>query len=432
MRTWTKPVAKEAHPPKERSTLGYQLMLVFSFLYYFRPADIIPGLSPLHLARVAAVLAVLALLLGTSKGRPKKLPVEVKVIFALFAWMVLTIPFAYWRSGSLNVVFWEFSKAVIVVVTLTLAVSRTVELRRLLFVQAFGVTLMTIASVIVNHKMDGRLAGIGDGLLSNPNDLAMNIALNWPLCLVFLLRARGPMKKMFWVTGMLVMIYAVMATYSRAGFLALSLAILLCLWEFGLRGKRLYMLAVAMLCGLILIVAIPQNYGKRLETLVGKFQEGDRDNGSAEARRELLSRSLKVTVTHPIFGVGPGNFQAYTKLWRVTHNTYTELSSECGIPALLLFVLLLWRAFRNVRHARKALKSGDNAELQLYASALWAALAAYLLGAAFASTAYELFPYYLITYTVLLNRLASQPATESNVLVVKRPVRVSQRVYSPV
>jgi len=425
------PMTKTAVSPKERSNLGFRLMLVFSFLYYFRPEDIIPGLAPLHLAKVAGCLALLALLLGSKKGRPKKLPLELKLIFALFAWLILTIPFAYWRGGSFDVVFWGFSKAVIIALTLTLTVSRTFQLRRLIFVQAIGVTLMTIASVIVNHRMQGRLSGIGEGLLSNPNDLAMNIALNWPLCLAFLLSGRGLARKMFWGVGMLVMIYAVMATYSRAGFMALSLAVVLCLWEFGVRGKRFLLLAGAVLCGLVLIVAVPQNYSKRLETLAGKFQQGDMDNGSSEARKDLLVKSLKITATHPIFGIGPGNFQAYTHLWRVTHNTYTELSSECGIPALLLFLLLLSRAFRNVKYARKSLRANQNRELQLYASALWVALAAYLLGAFFASTAYELFPYYLVTYTTLLYRIASQQK-DDKVIVVKKPANVPLRVYSPV
>jgi len=416
--------------PKARSQAAYRVMLVFSFLYYFRPQDIIPGLGAVPLAKITGGIALLALLLGTSKGRPKKLAVEVKLLFAMFGWLILCIPFSSWRGGSFNVVFWEFSKAVIIALALTLTVSHMFELRRLIFVQAFGVALMTMVSVVVNHRPQGRLAGVGDALLSNPNDLAMNIALNWPLCLAYVLGTRGMLKKMFWGLSMLVMIYAVMATYSRAGFLALALAIVLCLWEFGVRGKKFYMLAGAVLCGLLLIVVVPRNYSQRLETLVGRFQQGDKDNGSAEARKELLVRSLELTATHPVFGVGPGQFGSYTKLWRVTHNTYTEFSSECGIPALLLFLVLLSRAVHNLRYVRKLPRSRESAEMHLYGSALWAGLTAYLVGAFFASTAYQLFPYYMITYTVLLYKLALQQAKA--VAVVKKEIQVPQPVYSPV
>jgi O-antigen ligase len=416
--------------PKQRSRFGYWTMVVFSFLYYFRPGDIIPGLSALHLAKVTAVLALVALLMEVNRG-PKKLPVEIKLILALFAWMVLTIPFAYWRGGSAAVVFFEFSKAVIVGLTLVLTVTRLVELRRLILMQAVGVALMTIAAVIVNNRMLGRLAGIGDALLSNPNDLAMNIALNWPLCLLFLLTSRGVWKKLFWVLSMLVMIYALMETYSRAGFMALSIAILVCLWEFGIRGRRIYLVGLAGLCLVGSLVVAPGNYLKRLETLVGKFQEGDYDRGSAEARKALLVQSLQITATHPLFGVGPGNFPVITGRWLVTHNTYTQLSSECGIPALLLFLMLLWKTFRTLRRLRRMPLSGEKEDTRLYTSALTASLAAYLLGAFFSSSAYELFPYYMVVYATLLHRLSFKGEEAKTAKSVRTVMRVRPRAYTP-
>jgi putative inorganic carbon (hco3(-)) transporter len=416
--------------PQQRSQFGYWTMVVFSFLYYLRPGDIIPGLANLHLAKITAFIAVLALLMGAS--RSKKLSLENKIIFAMFGWMVLTIPFAWWRGGSFSVVFFEFSRVLIVSLTLTLTVTRMVELRRLILMQALGVALMTIAAVILNNRMQGRLAGVGDALLSNPNDLAMNIALNWPLCLVFLLTGRGIAKKMFWAVAILVMIYALIATYSRSGFMALIVAILFCLWHFGIRGRRAYLLALAAFCLIGSVVVAPGNYLKRLETLVGKFQEGDYDRGSAEARKELLIKSLAVTATHPLFGVGPGNFQSYTRSWLVTHNTYTQLSSECGIPALILFLVLLRRAFLNLRYLRKLPPIPENEELHHYANALTASLAGYLLGAFFSSSAYELFPYYMVIYTTLLYRLGHVEQEPKTKPLVDNSVKVRQRAYSHV
>ncbi|MCX6633204.1 MAG: hypothetical protein NTW28_36880, partial [Candidatus Solibacter sp.] len=59
--------------------------------------------------------------------------------------------------------------------------------------------------------------------------------------------------------------------------------------------------------------------------------------------------SLIFTIRHPLFGVGPGMFavadDAYMKAsgfpkgtWLGTHNSYTQVSSELGIPAFLFFV----------------------------------------------------------------------------------------------
>jgi len=424
-------ISEAVQSPSERSKFAYKVMLAFSFLYYLRPSDVIPGLRTIPLAKITGAIAILALLLGGKKGGPKKLPFEVKLLFAMFCWLILTVPFSSWRGNSLQVVVWQFSKTFIIPFTLVMTVSRMRELRRLIFVQAAGVALMTMVSVLVNTRWNGRLAGIGNGLLSNPNDLAMNIALNWPICLVFLLTARGMLKKILWGMAILTMIYAVMATYSRAGFLALSMAIALCLWEFALRGRRIHIIAVATLCVLLSVFLAPQNYSKRLETLVGQDQAGDKDRGSAAARRALLIESLKVTATHPVFGVGPGNFSSFTSTWMVTHNTYTEFSAECGIPALVMFLVLLQLAFRNVRRVRKSKLYDRRSDVQMFAGALWASLVAYLIGASFASTAYSLFPYYMVTYTILLAKIAFPPVKERFGVAVK-PVQVEERIYSPV
>jgi putative inorganic carbon (HCO3(-)) transporter len=416
--------------PKQRSQFGYWTMVVFSFLYYLRPGDIIPGVASLHLAKITAFFAVLALLMGANRLRSRSIPLEIKIIFAMFVWMTLAIPFASWRGGSFGVTFFEFSRVVIISLTLILTVTRLEELRRLILVQALAVALMTIAAVIVNNRMQGRLAGIGDALMSNPNDLAMNIAINWPLCLFFLLTVRGALKKALWAFAMLVMIYALIATYSRGGFLALAVAVLFCLWDFGIRARRRYLLGIAAVCAIGMLAVAPGNYIKRLETLVGRFQEGDYDRGSAEARKEILLRSLTITATHPIFGVGPGNFPSYTGMWRVTHNTYTQLSSECGIPALLMFLLLLRRAFLNLYYLRKMPRTPDKEEIHLYASALGASFVAYLVGAFFASTAYEPFPYYIVIYTTLLYRLGIVEQEGKNKRAVETAIKVRQRVYS--
>jgi O-antigen ligase len=78
---------------------------------------------------------------------------------------------------------------------------------------------------------------------------------------------------------------------------------------------------------------------------------------STASRKQLLRHSLIFTIRHPLFGVGPGMFvvadDAYSKTiglrkgtWLGTHNSYTQVSSELGIPALLFFVAALVMALK--------------------------------------------------------------------------------------
>ena len=47
--------------------------------------------------------------------------------------------------------------------------------------------------------------------------------------------------------------------------------------------------------------------------------------------------------------------------------------------------------------------------MKLFTQALWAGLAAYLAGACFASTEYNLYPYFMVGYTCAMVRIVSQP-----------------------
>ena len=397
------------------SRLAYTALLIFSVLYYARPEDIIPGLNLIPVSKISGGIALLALIAGLAGNKIKtKFPLELKLLLVLFAHLVLTIPFAFWRGGAFATVFEKFSKEVIVALLVTLIVQNIDELRKLILVQATAVAVMTIVSVII-HPGGVRLEGVLGGIFDNPNDLAINIAINWPLCLTFFFFTRGAGKKLFWLICLLGMLYAVVATYSRSGLMAMIVSVLVCLWEFGVRGKRFPMIILAGVIGIVgvgIAISTP-NYVTRVRSLFLGNIEGSGDHGSLEARRELLKESIRLSFQHPLFGVGPGNFPAATEFWRVSHNTYTELSAEGGFPALILFVVILGLAFRNVRRLRKTEQYSRSREIQLFTSAMWASLAAYVVGAAFASTEYELFPYFMVAYTSVLYRLASLPVQEA-------------------
>jgi O-antigen ligase len=230
---------------------------------------------------------------------------------------------------------------------------------------------------------------------------------------------------------MVIMLYAVTVTYSRSGFLALLLAVLLCLWEFGIKGRRLYLLVLAGLLMLGIAAASPQNYSERLQSIFLGRIHGSQDHGSAEARRELLETSIQIMVQHPLFGVGPGNFQVVTGGWRVAHNTYSEMGAEAGIPALILFLLVLGAGFQSLRFAQKSAIYKSDKEFQILTGALLASFGAYLVGAFFSDTAYNLFPYFLISYTCGLRHIAELQSARATAPVEKLELRTQPNIQSP-
>ena len=395
--------------PQNRLVAAYVTIVVFWAFYYFRPEDIIKALYVLPLGKILGVIALIALILGTvGQGRSVKLSPEAKLVLMLYAWCVLCVPFASWRGGAFWTVFGDYGKCIVMTIMIGIVVNSVDRLRRLLFIQASATALVAAIGCVFYRGMT-RLE-IGNGLYGNANDFAIMIALNWPICMGFMLATRNPFKKVAWGLGLIFMLYAVTLTYSRSGFIATTVAVIASFWEFGIRGKRRHVvIGAAVLAVLLLPVLIPSHYGTRLEGIFNPNID-PLDKGSAAARRELLIMSLKLTATHPIFGVGPGNFESVTQTWFLTHNTYTQLSSEVGIPGFILFILILRRVFRNLKDVSKTERFRSDPQVEIFAGALRASFAGYLVGAFFASYAYELFIYALVAFTGVLYNACQEQA----------------------
>jgi O-antigen ligase len=283
-----------------------------------------------------------------------------------------------------------------------------------------------VASVLVHHTQGGRLLGVQQSILQNPNDLAINIAINFPLAMVFMLNANR-FKKAIWCVALIFMAIAIVLTYSRSGLLAFLLSLAVCVWEYGIKGKRRYL--VATFAGTLVLglgVALSSShYRARVESIVMGDIEGSGDKGSREARTALLKKSINTALSHPLFGVGPGCFPLVDENWHVAHNSYTELAAEAGFPAILLFLLVIREAFRNLAAIKRSRTYVENPEVRLFTQALWAGLVAYCLGACFASVEYLLYSYMLVAYTCAMVRI-----TDPGTMPVKQKVLAQRGMKS--
>jgi O-antigen ligase len=364
------------------------------------------------MARISGVIGAVALAVGMMSGGSAKIPQVVKILWLLLLQMALCVPFALWPGGAFSRVFEGFAKAVIVAMLIGVTVVTTWELRKLLWIQVSAVAMVTVASILLRNFRDGRLEGIQKSILQNPNDLAIGIAISFPLGLAFMLHARG-FRKVVWGVALVFMALGVVLTYSRSGLMALILTLAVCVWEYGIKGKRrsiVVITAVGVVIGLGAALS-SAHYRARVESIVLGNIEGSGDKGSLEARKALLKKSLMVAATHPLVGVGPGCFVLVDEGWVVAHNSYTELAAEAGFPGLFLFLWALGASLKNIARARKSTHYKEDPEFRLFTQALWAGMVAYLMGACFASTEYNLYPYFMMAYTCAMARISNQALT---------------------
>ncbi len=404
-------------------TIAYVGSVLFVLLYCSRPYEWIGGIHFIPFAKVAAIIALAGFLPALIMKPAKVFPAlaEMKYLVLLFLQLVAAVPFSIWMGGSIEVVFEEFSKVVLISLCAAVAVNTVPRLRRMLLVQTFPVAIMILVSasglgkVLYDTQGRERMRGLVGGVFENPNDYAFAIALVFPIAVMFMLRSKNPVGKLFWGATSLSSVYVVFQTLSRGGLLALAVAMGMILWEYGVRQKRYALILVSVLAVVGLMAAAPDRFLTRIQSIVDFTKD---ETGSGWARRALLERSINIALAHPVFGVGPGNFQTFTSDWHGAHNTYTQLASEAGLLAGIFFICLLGKA---IRDARRIKWQATDPELRAQASALYASLACYAVGAFFADTGYHFFPYLFLGYAGALSQIglreshgASLPAKAGN------------------
>jgi len=122
---------------------------------------------------------------------------------------------------------------------------------------------------------------------------------------------------------------------------------------------------------------------------------------SAENRWKLLRDGIYLTLKHPVFGVGPGDFMVaqndlalargeFRGAWRVTHNTYIQISSEMGIPGLILYIVLLYQCFKPLNLiARSQYPGKEGSDLRELARSLRATFVVLVTVITFGSFGYD-------------------------------------------
>jgi O-antigen ligase len=408
----------------------------FYVVYCARPEDWVPGLKYVPLAKITGICALWGLykIGGLSSQVLRKLPRESSYLLALIVIFYFSAVFSpIWPGGALFHAI-DFSKCYIVWLLTYLLVIDFPKFRRIVFIQAICVVVIALVSVVKGHD-EPRLAGVLGGIYSNPNDLAFSIVLCLPFCLAFLLSAKTGLTRVAWLCAMLMMAVTLALTASRAGFVDLIVAGTVCLWHFGVKGRRPFLIVATVVLSLMVMLVAGRTLKERL---VATASEEDSVNGgdlgargSFEARKYLMEQALKGIEQYPILGLGINNFITYSGDWHEVHMSYLQIAVEGGIPALILYLLFFARGFSNLKHLRQ-MRDLD-AETTLFVGALHSSLVGFVVGALFAPEGYQFFPYFTVAYTSALLAIMQQrePVAVFDSAKAPRLLRSSLETYAP-
>ena len=415
-------VAPQAPPARP----AFYLAFVFVFVVFARFPEIMDTFvgTGLHSARIILILSLLATVLTGTFVRAAFSRIG-WCMLAFTAWFCLAIPFSIWRGGSFKVLRDEWMFSICAFLIVAAGVQGLEQCRRIMYSLAAAAVFIEMISVLAGRVQQGRLAFL-QGTLANANYLAMILLMGLPFCLFVIGNKPGfSLLKIACVITACLVPLTVVATGSRGGLLAMLFMFLLYFLRLPPVQKVAAVIA-ALLVGFIAVSRSSQSALDRYKTLFG----GGGDTRltaselsameSSELRKGVLEASLRMTVRHPLLGVGPGMFQvANAKVmdeqglpswnaWHETHNAFTQISSENGLPAFFLYAAAMYFCFQIVRVARKrARRNPADAALDAPAFALRMSLIAFTGTALFTSIAYSYYFPLLAGLCVALERAMS-------------------------
>jgi O-antigen ligase len=402
---------------REPSSAAFSSLCAFYLAYCARPEDWVPGLRYIPLAKITIFFALVGLL--TSAGRRgrkvRDLPREARYLLAIIALLFVSAFLSpIWKGGAFFHTL-DFAKVYVAWVLTFLVVTDFKKLRRIVFIQAASVAVIAVVSIAKGYSHP-RLEGVLGGIYGNPNDLAFAIVLSLPFCLAFLLSSKNALTKLAWTLSMLAMAASLFLTASRAGFIDLVIAGTVCLWHFGVKGRRVYLIVMAVVLSTLLMTVAGKQLKARFSAMSGEDLNTEIEGkayGSFEARQLLMRRAVEVIEHYPILGIGLNNFVSVSGDWHEVHMAYLQIAAEGGIFTFVLYVLFFGRGFSNLRRLRR--RKDLDEETTLFIGALHSSLIGFVVGALFAPEAYQFFPYFAVAYTsVLLAIKEKEPVAATN------------------
>jgi putative inorganic carbon (HCO3(-)) transporter len=421
--TPTSPVAARAAriTASRSASAPFWGLMFFTFILYISPQVYMPFLQPLRLAMVSSGLAIILYLLdrlfrggALTVSHPA---IRLAVIF--FVLGAVSIPTSLWPGGSFEILTGDLWKSVLIFWLLGNVVDTVDRMKVLLGSLACWGSFMAYSGArdfsAGQFAGEGRIGGYDSALAGNPNDFAFTLNLLIAVTIGLFLATRRTLHRALLGVAIAIMTWGVIASFSRAGFLTLVAMGVVIVIERIRKGDMLSVVVILALVTCVIVIS-PAGYGMRLYSIINFDAD---PTGSARGRYEGNFIGLELIAERPILGYGLGmNGLAFVERgigWTGLHNAYLQVGADLGVPALIVFMLMLWRLFQSVNMVSTQLRTGaGHRELAALTNGVRLALIAFTVGALFHPAAYHFYFFYSAGLAMAVRTIAGGLSTFSD------------------
>lgn len=426
-------LSPQAPALKRGHVLSFAALFLFTIILYGRPAEFYPSVWTNSLALIIGVITLLCFAAAqvTLDGNLTARPSEVNLVLLFMVTGLLSVPLAIDPGIAWTEFSGTFIRGILIFIVIVNVVRTEARLKAFLLLSIATAIVLSLQAVndyrLGLMTVEGyRAAGRGTGIFGNTNDMALYLVTMLPISVAFFFGSRKHWKKAIHAGCAAMMIFGILLSYSRGAFIGVMVAFVFFAVRLG-RRSRFEIAVLLLVASTVMILLAPNGYGDRLLSI---FMPELDSNGSADSRRGELFRSIYVALRHPLLGIGMGNYQpnmSYKGL--VTHNSYTQVASEMGMTALVLYTMFIvtpLRKLSSIAHDALALRPDSN--FYYLALGLQASLLVYMVSSFFLSVAYAWNVYYLVGYAVCFRRIYE--SSTGHIVVAPKRKQASDRAIA--
>ncbi len=330
------------------ATIGMAVLYLYVFLVYSRVLEF------LGVGTVTLILLALLIPLVLVSGNLNRLAQDrtARLLIPYFLWLLAATIFSTWRGGSIAVIVHRAGRAMLLYIAIVVLIGRLRDFMRLVWTVVLANFLIVVMALTKGVPDEGRLV-LGSGTFRDPNELALFTLFGLSFWVLVASRI-PPLARLFPIFAAMGALVVFGKSGSRGGLIALTALMAAYFWVASLASKVKLVLALLFVIGLAPLV-LPGYIRARFMTFFSASEDSEYSNmlqgndiASSISRREVQLQAVRLTLQNPIFGVGPGEFadvmyKSYKAgqgkfINHATHNSYLQIASENGIPAVLLFI----------------------------------------------------------------------------------------------
>lgn len=354
----------------------FAIYLYFIVDFFIRFSARFPWYGRIRPTLLAVGVISILLLLQRDKFKGRFKDPVFKAVMVLLGYILVSLPLVEWPGSVIRNNLDPFVKAIVFIFFTALIIDTEKRLKWFLIVfvacQIFRVLeplYMNItqgywgsATYLSTREFADRLSGAPADVI-NPNELGFVIATIIPF-LHYLLWPLGWKFKALYLALIPALLYALILTMSRGGFIAL-LVVAFIVFKESRKKVSLCIIAIVVVIGALSVMTPVQK--DRYLSLVDRDVEG---GASAEGRIQGMIGEFKLGLTRPVVGHGLGTTQEAKFHKRgstqASHNLYAELIIELGLIGFVLFLRFLIKIAKKLSSVRDDFKNKNLSDQDFY------------------------------------------------------------------